>query len=184
MLERIKRRKLYKRDTIREFLKIVKLDIQKTWRKCYTPRIQKYELKLERLKHIAHTRKIQRRIRENERIHGDKLSKQTRKIERERREAERKHELELLKFKNTCQDKFGKKWKSCYDELKVKAQKALDERLEAEKSVGMKHHSSTNEFKRKVERLKKDLKKNIKNQKHLKLIESKNIIILGINMLS
>jgi len=29
MLERIKRRKLYKRDTIREFLKIVKLDIQK-----------------------------------------------------------------------------------------------------------------------------------------------------------
>jgi len=34
-----------------------KIRYPKTWRKCYTPRIQKYELKLERLKHIAHTRK-------------------------------------------------------------------------------------------------------------------------------
>jgi len=100
--------------------------------------------------------------------HADKISKQTRTIERKRREAEREHELELLKFKNTCQDKFGKKWKSCYDELKNKAQKALDERLEAEKSVALKHHSSANEFARKVERLKKDLKKH-KKSKTLKI---------------
>jgi len=34
-----------------------KIRYPKTWKKCYTPRIQKYELRLERLRHIARSRK-------------------------------------------------------------------------------------------------------------------------------